>query len=166
MFEVRRVLSGRIPLAVKQAQLSFSHIPPLSYLSPFPPTGLIFVLALLLCPPSVLSTFCCLFLSLGLCAVMPHFVKIKILFLLPHGLVFCVQVYLAMLFPDLLPCLFPDRVDSLCLSVLRTHIKTAPTCFSSFRPHPLLPRAVPLSWSCRGSGTHSLPLTDDFPNGI
>lgn len=89
---------------------------------PSSPIGLFFVSALLLRPPSVLSTFCFLFLSLGLFPMMPHFVKFKVLFLPPHGLVLCVQVYLAVLFPDLLLCLSPDRVDSWCLSY--THMNT------------------------------------------
>lgn len=74
MLEVESVLSdltldlGR-DLSLSSV-LSFLHV--FLFLSP-----LSSVFSLLLCPPSVLSAFFCLSLSLALCPVMPCFVKIK-----------------------------------------------------------------------------------------
>lgn len=69
---------------------------------------------------------------------------------------------------DLVPDLLLDRVPPASTdqrtpytsrnSPLRLYTIMSP----SLRPRP----SLALSWSWRGSGTHSVPLTDYFPNGI
>lgn len=108
------------------------------------------------CPPSVLSAFCCLLLSLALWPVMSCYVKMKIQnnrgnFFTPNYLVYLPQwpccsclIYLTS-FTDL-PCsFFPDKAD-------------VPVPLFLFPTPPSL--SLPLSWPCRGSGTHSLTPID------
>lgn len=86
MLEVESVLADLTPSPVKTSQLIFGAVIFTHFsffvffcfvLSPFSAAGLLSVCSLFFCPPSVLSAFCCLSLSLALCPVMPCFVKKK-----------------------------------------------------------------------------------------